>query len=146
MNSGKQHQGARFVDFHSMKNDFQYKYLVNVDGFVAAYRLAHLLMGNSLVFKQESPYYEHYYKALKPWKHYVPVERDLSDLLEKIEWAKANDEEAQRIVKRANRFVQKHLYPKDIFCYHAVAFRVSQCTNFIFLIFDIILRVKLSKY
>lgn len=61
---------------------------MNVDGTVAAYRYPYLMLGNSLVLKQDSPYYEHFYQALKPWKHYVPVKRNLSDLLEKIKWAK----------------------------------------------------------
>lgn len=66
----------------------QYKYQVNVDGTVAAYRFPYLLLGDSLVLKQDSQYYEHFYTVLKPWKHYVPVKRSLEDLLEKIKWAK----------------------------------------------------------
>ncbi|XP_042695318.1 protein O-glucosyltransferase 3-like isoform X4 [Centrocercus urophasianus] len=71
-----------FFDF------FKYKYQVNVDGTVAAYRFPYLLLGDSLVLKQDSQYYEHFYTVLKPWKHYVPVKRSLEDLLEKIRWAK----------------------------------------------------------
>lgn len=59
-----------------------------MDGTVAAYRFPYLMLGDSLVLKQESPYYEHFYVALRPWKHYVPVRRNLSDLLEKVKWAK----------------------------------------------------------
>lgn len=61
---------------------------MNVDGTVAAYRYPYLMLGDSLVLKQESPYYEHFYVALKPWKHYVPIKRNLGDLLEKVKWAK----------------------------------------------------------
>lgn len=68
----------------------QYKYQVNVDGTVAAYRFPYLLLGDSLVLKQDSQYYEHFYTVLKPWKHYVPVKRSLEDLLEKIKWAKVS--------------------------------------------------------
>ncbi|XP_055128995.1 protein O-glucosyltransferase 3 isoform X2 [Symphalangus syndactylus] len=71
-----------FFDF------FKYKYQVNVDGTVAAYRYPYLMLGDSLVLKQDSPYYEHFYMALEPWKHYVPIKRNLSDLLEKVKWAK----------------------------------------------------------
>lgn len=59
-----------------------------MDGTVAAYRFPYLMLGNSLVLKQKSPYYEHFYTHLKPGKHYVPVERNLVDLIEKIKWAK----------------------------------------------------------
>lgn len=61
---------------------------MNVDGTVAAYRFPYLMLGNSLVLKQDSPYYEHFYTHLKPGVHYIPVKRDLSDLIEKIKWAK----------------------------------------------------------
>ena len=40
----------------------QFKYQINVDGTVAAYRLPYLLAADSVVFKQESKYYEHFYK------------------------------------------------------------------------------------
>ena len=66
----------------------QYKYQVSVDGTVAAYRFPYLLLGDSLVIKQASQYYEHFYMELAPWKHYVPVQRNSQDLLEKIKWAK----------------------------------------------------------
>lgn len=72
---------------------FQYKYQINIDGTVAAYRLPYLLAGNSVVLKQDSIYYEHFYNELQPWKHYIPFKSDLSDLLEKLQWAKEHDEE-----------------------------------------------------
>lgn len=46
-----------------------------------------------MVFKHDSIYYEHFYKQLQPWVHYIPFEADLSDLLEKIQWARDHDEE-----------------------------------------------------
>jgi len=63
-----------------------------VDGTVAAYRLPYLLAGDSVVLKQDSGYYEHFYNELEPWTHYIPVSADLGDLLEKIQWARDNDE------------------------------------------------------
>lgn len=104
---------------------FQYKYQVDIDGTVAAYRFPYLLAGDSLVFKQNSKYYEHFYKELEPWKHYVPFKRDLSDLVEKIQWAKSNDAEAQIIARTGQKFAQENLMPQDVFCYHAVLFKVS---------------------
>jgi hypothetical protein len=34
---------------------------------------------------------------LRPFEHFIPVLPDLSDLVEKIEWAVAHDAEAQEI-------------------------------------------------
>ncbi|XP_057624750.1 protein O-glucosyltransferase 3 [Chionomys nivalis] len=106
-----------FFDF------FKYKYQVNVDGTVAAYRFPYLMLGDSLVLKQESPYYEHFYVALRPWKHYVPVRRNLSDLLEKVRWAKENDDEAKKIAKEGQLAARDLLQPPRLFCYY---YRVLQ--------------------
>lgn len=75
----------------------QHKYQINVDGTVAAYRLPYLLVGDSVVLKQDSIYYEHFYNELQPWKHYIPVKSNLSDLLEKLKWAKDHDEEVRSV-------------------------------------------------
>ncbi|XP_046961824.1 protein O-glucosyltransferase 2-like [Vanessa cardui] len=101
---------------------FDYKYQINVDGTVAAYRLPYLLSGGALVFKQDSPYYEHFYGKLKPYEHFVPIRRDLSDLPDKINWAKENDEMAHQIARNAQIFANSHLLPQHIICYHAVLF------------------------
>lgn len=63
-----------------------------MDGTVAAYRFPYLMLGNSAVFKQDSEYYEHFYKEMKPNVHYIPLKHDLSDVIEKLEWARANDD------------------------------------------------------
>ncbi|XP_032590679.1 protein O-glucosyltransferase 2-like [Drosophila grimshawi] len=106
-----------FMDF------FKYKYQLNIDGVVAAYRFPYLLAGGSLVFKQDSHYYEHFYSKLTPYKHYVPIKRDLSDVIEKIAWAKENDLRVKEIIANARAFVDEHLLPQHIYCYHAVLFK-----------------------
>ncbi|XP_043197759.1 protein O-glucosyltransferase 2-like [Amphibalanus amphitrite] len=106
-----------FFDF------FKYKYQLSVDGTVAAYRFPFLLAGGSLVVKQKSDYYEHFYNEMKPGVHYLEVAHDLSDLVEKLEWAKAHDVEARRMAEAGRRFAQQNLMPLDIYCYHAVAFK-----------------------
>lgn len=103
----------------------QYKYQVNIDGTVAAYRFPFLLGGDSLVFKQDSPYYEHFYSKLTPYKHYVPIKRDLSDLIEKILWAKENEDTVKEIIANAREFVEHNLLPQHIYCYHMALFKVS---------------------
>lgn len=76
----------------------QHKYQVNVDGTVAAYRLPYLLAGDSVVLKQDSQYYEFFYKQMKPYVHYIPVKADLSDLLDRIQWAKDHDSEVIKVM------------------------------------------------
>lgn len=98
---------------------FQYKYQLNVDGTVAAYRFPFLMTGGSTVMKQDSGYYEHFYSQLQPWQHFIPVQEDLSDLLDQIEWAKSHDVEAQNMAKAAKAFAADQLHPQRVICYHA---------------------------
>ncbi|KAG8519031.1 Protein O-glucosyltransferase 3 [Galemys pyrenaicus] len=113
---------AKLIGFFDF---FKYKYQVNVDGTVAAYRYPYLMLGDSLVLKQDSPYYEHFYLELKPWKHYVPVRRNLSDLLEKVKWAKENDEEAKKIAKEGQLTARNLLQPHRLYCYYYSVLQVS---------------------
>lgn len=96
----------------------KYKYQVNVDGTVAAYRFPYLMLGSSLVLKQNSQYYEHFYSRLKAGTHYVPVRRNLSDLLEKIKWAKENDAEARTIARAGQTAARELLQPSRLYCYY----------------------------
>ncbi|XP_068459315.1 protein O-glucosyltransferase 3 [Clinocottus analis] len=107
-----------FFDF------FKYKYQVNVDGTVAAYRFPYLMLGNSLVLKQDSQYYEYFYGHLKAGTHYVSVQRNLSDLLDKIKWAKENDAEAQEIAKAGQAAVRELLQPSRLYCYYYTVMRM----------------------
>ncbi|KAI1885473.1 hypothetical protein AGOR_G00220560 [Albula goreensis] len=106
-----------FFDF------FKFKYQVNVDGTVAAYRLPYLLAADSVVLKQDSPYYEHFYSNLQPWHHYIPFRSDLSDLLDKIRWAREHDQEARKIAMAGQQYARANLMGDNIFCYY---FRLFQ--------------------
>lgn len=83
--------------------------------------------GNSLVFKQESPFYEHFYKQLYPNKHFIPFKRDLSDLVDKIKWAQEpqNEETILEMIRTSHAFIDQHLLPKEIYCYHVLLFKVT---------------------
>lgn len=91
---------------------------MNVDGTVAAYRFPYLMLGNSLVLKQDSQYYEHFYSHLKAGTHYIPVKRNLSDLLEKIKWAKENDAEAREVARAGQAAARQLLQPSRLYCYY----------------------------
>lgn len=107
----------------------QYKYQLNIDGTVAAYRLPYLLAGDSLVFKQESKYYEYFYSQLVPGIHYIPVKHDLGDLVEKVKWAKENDEEVRKIAKAGRALMREIALPRDVYCYHVSLLQVCFIIN-----------------
>lgn len=97
-----------------------------MDGTVAAYRFPYLLAGDSLVFKQESEYYEHFYNELEPWVHYVPVKRNLSDLVELIKIMIDDDEIAKTISLNGQKYARENLAPHNIIGYYLLLLQVSQ--------------------
>ena len=67
-------------------------------------------------------YYEWWYIYMEPWVHYIPLEEDLSDLKDKINWARDNDEKVKEIVANGNALVAKWINPELMYCYYAKAF------------------------
>ncbi|KAI8128802.1 U3 small nucleolar RNA-associated protein 18 like protein [Lucilia cuprina] len=61
----------------------------------------------------------------KPYQHYIPVKRDLSDLIDNIEWAKEekNQKLVQEIAKKSREFAVNNLLPRNIYCYHMALFK-----------------------
>ena len=62
-----------------------------------------------MVIKIQPTHVDYFHSRLQPWKHYIPVRADLSDLFAKADWAlsDSNSEPVQRIIHNANRW-----------CYH----------------------------
>lgn len=113
---------------------FKYKYLINLDGTVAAYRLPNLMAGNSLIIKQSSKYYEHFYHLLRDHEHFISVNEDLSNLnniikLLGIKYTQDNSTDYQlplyeqlKIIENARTLVLDYLLPTNIYCYYFKAF------------------------
>ena len=94
--------------FMTLQDQSKYKYILHLPGHVAAYRLSYELSSGSTIIMPEHMTYHTWY-SLIPWKHYVPVELDLSDLKDKIRWCRENDEECRTIAKNAFLFYRDHL-------------------------------------
>ncbi|KAF7333383.1 CAP10 domain-containing protein [Mycena venus] len=84
------------------ENSYKYKYLLDVDGMTYSGRFLGILRSGSLVFKA-TVFEEYFNDWLRPYEHFIPVLPDLSDLLEKIEWARSHDAEARMIQERGAR-------------------------------------------
>uniref|UniRef100_A0A8C9UEX6 Protein O-glucosyltransferase 1 n=1 Tax=Serinus canaria TaxID=9135 RepID=A0A8C9UEX6_SERCA len=95
----------------------KYKYLFNFRGVAASFRLKHLFLCGSLVFHVGEEWLEFFYPQLKPWVHYIPVQSDLSDVRELLQFVKENDAIAQEISERGRQFIAEHLEMEDISCY-----------------------------
>jgi hypothetical protein len=107
-----------------LEEQLRYKYHLIVDGVTTPFTGSYWkFLSGALVFKQESEDLMFFHQALIPWKHYIPIKHDLSDLLEKLAWAKEHDEEAQEIACHGRTFARTHLMPEQIlfYCYQTLA-------------------------
>ena len=94
-----------------------YKYILNIDGYVSAFRLSSELRMRSVILIVESDYKLWYSQWLVPYEHYVPVKKDLSDLIDIIQWCIKHDKECSKIAENAYTFYEKYLTKDGIFDY-----------------------------
>jgi hypothetical protein len=85
----------------SLVDQSKHKYMVHIDGNVAAYRLLQSMMTGSVQLIVKGKYTLWVDHMLTEGKHYIGVKGDLSDLEEKIKWCIAHDEECKQISKNA---------------------------------------------
>ena len=91
----------------------QYKFQIDIDGNSNAWAgLFQKLLSKSAVLKIASPhgFRQWYYDRLIPWKHFVPVESDMGDLVEKTQWLIANDAKAMQIGQQGAEFASSLTY------------------------------------
>ncbi|KAH8295135.1 hypothetical protein KR018_007704, partial [Drosophila ironensis] len=97
----------------------QYKYLFNIRGVSASFRLRHILLCRSLVLHVGEQWQEFFYDQLKPWVHYVPVASNaaVEDLAKLVTYLREHDDLAEEIAERGHEFVWQHLRMDDVRCY-----------------------------
>ena len=82
-------------------DQFGFKYLICTHGPATHWsnRFRALLSTGALVLKQHGTLYEFWEYELEPYVHYLPVKADLSDLIQQLQWARDNDDQARTIAQ-----------------------------------------------
>lgn len=120
----KIYNGGKKASFLSPEDQAHYKYIINVDGHVSAFRISYeLSLGSVVLYTDDSQYYTWITKSLKPWVHYVPIKSDLSDIYEKIKWCKLHDTECQEIAANARLFYEEFINKNYMLHYTATLFK-----------------------
>ena len=104
-------------NYLSLKEQSEYKYIIHIDGHVSAFRLSLELSLHSVILMVDSEWKMWYSDKLKPYVHYVPVKKDLSDLIEQIKWCKNNDDKCKKISENAFDFYNNFLNKNAILDY-----------------------------
>jgi hypothetical protein len=85
----------------------KYKYLLSIEGNDVASGLKWMMYSQSVVFMppptQETWAME---GLLVPYYHYIPLAPDLSDLKEKLQWARTNDDLCRRIARQSTKYIE----------------------------------------
>mgnify|MGYP001766422716 CR=1 FL=1 len=113
-----------FYEMHGLLGPWQdqseilnYRYQIDIDGNTSTWSGFFLkLLTGSPVLKVESEccWRQWYYDRLKPGEHYVPVRADLADLMEKLQWLRANPVGAQSIGQAGRDFALSMDYASEV--------------------------------
>jgi hypothetical protein len=121
-------EGLTLVEPLTPCEQSQYKYILHLPGHSCAYRLSYELATRSVIFLFPSQYTLWYFHLLKPYVHYIPLEKgyDENELYEKWLWCEKHSEDARRIAQNAWDFYTTYLSYDGILQYMAhVMQRVS---------------------
>jgi len=85
------------------------KYLIDLPGNGWSGRTQTLMFSNRPLLIVKPYFVEHWFYELVPWKHYIPIKSDLSDLLIVVKWCFENEERANKIAANALYFAKNNL-------------------------------------
>ena len=74
----------------------------------------YLLLCGSTLLNAADPHVEFFQSQLQPWVHYVPVEKDFSDLFSRLQWLGDHQAEAQKIGRAGREWALRHLQPSSL--------------------------------
>lgn len=95
----------------------EFKYQIDIDGNSNSWPGLFLkLLTGSPVLKVASQcgYRQWYYDRLLPWVNFVPVQADMSDLIEKIRWLRQHDGTAQEIGRAGHALAMSLQYETEL--------------------------------
>ncbi len=105
------------ANFMTLEEKASYKYILNLDGHVSAFRLGHEFSLGSLILLPKSKYNLWFSYLLVPYTHYIPIKENLEDLIEKIKWCRENDKKCKEISINGVKFFDKYLKSDGIYDY-----------------------------
>jgi len=111
--------------FLKMYEQSQYKYIIHIDGNVNAYRMLYTMTTGSLILRVMSEYTSWAEQYLKPNVHYVPVNSDLSNLQDVLDWCRSNEDKCQEIAENGLKLSRTILTPEFLDNYFKMVMRFS---------------------
>jgi hypothetical protein len=105
------------ASFMTLQEKTTYKYILNLDGHVSAFRLGHEFSLGSVLLIPKSKYYLWFSHLLEPYTHFVPINDNLDNLIEQIKWCIDNDSKCKTIASNGVEFYKKYLEKDGVYDY-----------------------------
>lgn len=124
------------LEFTPIYEQSTYKYLLYIEGHCAACRYGFMMCLGSVILKVDSLCVADemwYFPLLRPYYDHVPVKSDFSDLQEKIEWCRQNDDKCREIATNARLLHDRYISREGILDYLQV--------NYLLYLFDLLLKL-----
>ncbi len=97
----------------TLEEQFQYKFLICLEGNDVATGLKWMLQSNSVVMMPKPTISSWLMEdTLQPFVHYIPLADDFSDAEERFDWAVNHEAECVEISKNASRYMSPFLDPR----------------------------------
>ena len=84
----------------------------------------HKLSMPGVLFHHETSMKDSYFDDLIPWRHYIPIKEDLSDLRAKYQWARAHDDVCRQISLEAKRWLARFVSDRGLLRHNYVKLAV----------------------
>lgn len=107
----------RVNKYITLEEQVDYKYLLDIQGVSWTTRRKIQLFSGRPIFIVESPWIEYWTADFKPFVHYIPVKEDCSNLIEMLNWADNNYEEALKIAENAQQYALNNLKRENAISY-----------------------------
>ncbi len=92
----------------------KFKYVIDLPGHTYSTKSYWMLFLKRPMFYVEPNQKFDWEKKLKPWKHYIPVKRDFSDLVERYDWAQSNPEKVHELTANLFDFGMNRMSPENV--------------------------------
>ena len=96
--------GKHLAEYMPIEGLLAYRYLIDIGGNGYSGRLKYLLFSKRPILLVDRDYVEYFHDLLIPYVHFIPVEKNLEDLLEKVQWMIEHGNECAQIALNAYNF------------------------------------------
>jgi len=107
-------QEGLFKPFLPMEDMTAYRYVLDIDGNSNSWNFMMKLRLGACVLRVDSDWKQWFCERLRPWEHYVPIAKDLSNVADIVQWCLDHDDECEAIAARGFNFAKEMRFSDEM--------------------------------